>query len=595
MVPSYSQTIEQRKRLRWLAGGLLLLGGVLFVRLFDLQILQHGRYAAEANHEHTLKYEIPARRGQLYVHDGATSTAPLALDQTLNVLWADPRYVKDQPAVAAQLAAITGGSAASYVANMRGGIEYAVLGNKISNDAAAKIKALKIAGIGLTPHDYRTYPEGSLAAQVLGFVNDDGQGQYGIEQYLNSQLSGKPGQLAAKTDTNGIPIATAANTQKAPTAGVNYLLTIDRNVQAEVEQELAARIKEVKAKSGSVVIMDPSNGNIIAMATYPAYDPNSYSQVTNYDTFLSQPADNAYEPGSGMKVFTMATGLDQGKVTANTVYDDPGCYVVDGNKVCDAAGDHPGPNKTMTVVLRDSLNTGVMFVLRMLGGDPNNFTLAGKKLLYEYFTQHFGFGERTGVEQANEPTGVVNAPTNASGNDVNFANMTFGQGVTVTMMQMVAAMSAIANGGKLFQPHLIDAIMNTDGGLTYQKPKLIRDHVISLQAISQLNQMLEVVVEHGSGYTIYIDPVNKKYKIAGKTGTAQIPDPNGGYKAGANVGSFIGYAPADTTPKFVMMVRINEPQTAGYAEFTTVPLFSNITHWLFNYYNIAPSVTPTAP
>jgi len=198
-------------------------------------------------------------------------------------------------------------------------------------------------------------------------------------------------------------------------------------------------------------------------------------------------------------------------------------------------------------------------------------------------------GTRTGIEQANEAGGVINGPSNVGGNDVNYANMSFGQGMSVTMVQMVAAMAAVANGGKLWQPHLVDAELKPDGTEVPVAPKLVRDHVISPTAAAQLNQMLQVVVQHGSGYKIYENPNNKGYKIAGKTGTAQIPKPDGtGYYDGRNIGSFVGYAPADN-PKFVMMVRVNEPGVAGYAEYTTVPLFGDITGWLFKYYGIPPS------
>jgi cell division protein FtsI/penicillin-binding protein 2 len=488
---------------------------------------------------------------------------------------------------------VTGGSAADYEQRLNNGIEYVVLADKVPGDVADKVKKLNLPGIALVDRDYRTYPEGQLAAQMLGFVNADGDGQYGVEGYLNGQLAGTPGQLAAKTDTHGIPIATADNVQKAPVDGTSYVLTIDRNVQSMVEQELAAQVQKVKAKSGSIVVMDPSTGAVKAMATYPTFDPNNYSSVKDYGVFVNQTVSDQFEPGSGIKTFTMAAGLDQGKVTPDSTYNDPGCYKVDDRQVCDAAGDKPGPNKTMTVVLRDSLNTGVMYVLRLLGGDPNDFTLAGKKLLYNYFTKHFGFGTRTGIEQANESAGVVNQPSNAAGNNVTYANMAFGQGMSVTMIQMAEAMSAIANGGRLYQPHLVDSVMNLDGTTKPMAPKLLSDHVMSPQAIAELNQMLQVVVQHGSGYLAGVE--NPGYKIAGKTGTAQIPKPDGsGYITGANIGSFMGFAPADN-PKFVIMVRINEPSLncdqaqCGYAEYTTVPVFGDVCKWLFKYYGIPPT------
>jgi cell division protein FtsI/penicillin-binding protein 2 len=586
-----SDTIVQRRRLDYLSVILVVCGIVLGIRLIDLQVLQHSSFAAEATSEHTHKFEIAPQRGQIYTRDSDGSLSPLAVDETLETLYADPRYVGDKTKLAEKIAAITGGSVSDYVSSLNHGIEYAVLAKHLTPDMANKIQALKLPGVGLQDEDDVTYPEGQLAAQVVGFVNDAGVGQYGIEGYLNKQLSGVPGALAAKTDTHGIPIATATNVEKAPVDGTSYVLTIDKNIQAEAEKVIAAQVQAVHAVSGEVIVMDPSNGDIRAMANYPTFDPNNYSQVTDYSVFENQTVSNAFEPGSGMKVFTMAAGLDKNVVTPNTTYNDPGCYVIDTDKVCNANGDTPGPNKTMTVVLRDSLNTGAMFVLRMLSGNPASFTLAGKQLLYNYFTKHFGFGKPTGIQLADEASGQVNPPTNASGNDVNYANMTFGQGVTTTMIQMVAAMCAVANGGTYFKPNVIDSVMNPDGTTTAMNPTIVKKNMLSANAISELNGMMQVVVQHGSGYLAADE--NPGYAIAGKTGTAQIASPNGGYLVGKNIGSFIGFAPADH-PKFVMMVRINEPAIqcdsgeCGYAEYTTVPVFGDIAKWLFQYYGIPP-------
>jgi len=233
-----------------------------------------------------------------------------------------------------------------------------------------------------------------------------------------------------------------------------------------------------------------------------------------------------------------------------------------------------------------------MFVLRMLGGNPNSFTLAGKQMLYNYFTKHFDFGTQTGIEQSDEESGVVNPPSNISGNDVNYANMTFGQGITVTMLQMVDAMATIANGGTMYQPQLISAIMNSDGSTMPIASKVVKKHVMKESATAELNTMLQVVVQHGSGFLAAEE--NPGYEISGKTGTAQIASPNGGYINGENIGSFIGYAPSND-PKLVMMVRINDPSVdcdtaaCGYAEYTTVPVFGDICKWLFQYYGIPPT------
>jgi cell division protein FtsI/penicillin-binding protein 2 len=583
---TYNDSLLQRRRLSWLIVALAAFGVVLALRLVYLQLIMHSHYLLQATQDQTRKYEIPATRGEIYDLAGTTPT-PLVLNQTLQVVWADPTEIKDKTATVQKLAQVLGGSASDYLDKINHAIKYVELATRVSADQASKVQALNLPGIGTVARDYRTYPEGSLASQELGFVNANGDGQYGIEGYLNKSLGGTAGEFAAKTDTKGDPIATADNIAKEPVDGTSYVLTIDQNIQAEAEKELAATVKSDQAKDGSVIIMDPNTGEVKAMANYPTYDPSNYQKVTDYALFQNTTVDTQFEPGSTMKVLTMAAGLNTGAVTPDTTYNDPGFYTIDGLKVSNDAGDQPGDNKTMTVVLRDSLNTGAMYVLRMLSGNPNNFTLAGKQTLYNYFTQHFDLGKLTGIQQAGESPGVVNLPSNDAGNDVNYANMTFGQGINVTMMQMVDAMASIANGGKLYQPTLVDGVMNADGTETKAKPKLIRSGVISAKADAQLNQMLQVVVQHGTGYIAAEQ--NPGYAIAGKTGTAQIPLPNGkGYMQGTTVGSFLGYAPAND-PKYVMMVRIDQPKGIALAEYTTVPLFSSLSQWLFKYDAIPPT------
>lgn len=571
-----------RGRLRYLQFGTVVLAGVLIGRLGYLQIVQHDKYQAQAAEEHTRKYQIPSTRGEIYAYDGST-VVPLVLNQTMHLLYVDPRYVDDRDGVAAKLAEVTGAKATDYRSRIDKGIEYAILERRVSNDIATKVRELGIKGVGLTPTAYRTYPESSLAAQVLGFVNADGIGQYGIEGFLNEQLAGQPGQLAAKTDTRGIPIATADNIVKPPQNGINYALTIDRNIQAMAEQRLAEQITAVKAKSGSIIIMD-TDGAVRAMANFPTFDPNAYSSVTDYSVFMNQTVSSQFEPGSGMKAFAMAIGLDQQKITPDTTYDDTGSVKVADKVINNAEGDKPGVGKSMTVVLRDSLNTGMVFILKMIGGNTDAITSTGKKLVYEYYTKHFGFGERTGIEQAAEAAGSL---PSANRDDVTYANMVFGQGLSVTMIQMTTAMAAIANGGTLYQPRLVAGEVKADGSVVPTSAKILRSSVISQKTAQDLGTMLQVVVQRGSGYRA--GQMNPGYKIAGKTGTAQIPRPDGkGYIDGANIGSFVGYAPADN-PRFVVMVRINEPGVPGFAETTTVPVFGDVCKWLFKYYAIAPT------
>lgn len=579
MLPISDTSIK--RRLSSLHILLIVLGAMTFARLGYLQIVKNGEYRALALAEHQRKYEMPAARGQIYLQDGQTKV-PLALNQQLKLLYADPSIIGDKPATAARLAAVTGEPAQKYIEAMQNGKEYAVLKTRVTEEMAGEIRKLDLRGIGMANQSYRTYPEGQLASQVLGFVNNEGNGQYGIEGFLNSELKGQAGLLNAKTDTNGVPIATTDNLSKAPVDGTSVVLTLDRNIQAQAERFLAEGVKKVGAESGSVLVMDPNTGAVRAMASYPSYDPNGYASVKDYQLFRNPIVSDQYEPGSGFKVVTMAAGLDKGGIKADTVYNDSGCETVNGYQVCNSVGRKYGPNTSMTAVLRDSLNTGVMMILRSMGSDPAKITPAAKQTFYRYITDSFRFGRRTGVEQAGEATGSVNKPNSS---DVNYANMSFGQGISTTTIQMVQAFSVIATGGRMYKPYLVEEKTGPGGVRVKTKPLLVKDRVISEQAARETAAMMKVAVEQGSGRPAR----TPGYSIAGKTGTAQIPNPNGkGYIPDKNIGTFVGFAPMED-PKFVIMVKIDKPKTAGFAESTTVPVFANITRWLLQYYAIPPS------
>lgn len=560
---------------------LLALAILIGLRLAYLQVVRHDHYVALAASEHQRKYEVPAPRGQIYLRDG-DAKVPLALNQNLKLLYADPSLIKDKADTANKLAQATGDSPADYLKALEKGKEYAVLKQKVPEDMANKVRDLRLKGIGLVAQSYRTYPEGSLASQLLGFVNNDGKGQYGVEGFLDAELKGKPGLLNAKTDTSGVPIATSDNLSRPPENGTALTLTIDRSIQAQSETFIKQGVEAVRADSGSIVVMDPQTGAVKAMANFPTFDPNNYTATKDFQRFQNATVTNAFEPGSGFKAFTMAAGLDSGKVQPETTFNDPGCVKMDKYEICNADGHKGTANTDMTVVLRDSLNTGMIFVLQSLGGNPSKMTPAAKQLFHSYITDRFQFGKRTGVEQAGEAKGVVNPPTS---NDVNYANMSFGQGESVTMLQMVAAMSAVANRGTYYQPYMVEERQMPDGSSVKTKPKVVKQDALSRESADELTSMLEVVVERGSGYLAK----TPGYKIAGKTGTAQVPDPKGnGYLKDVNIGTFTGYAPAED-PKFVVMVRINHPRVPGYAEKTTVPVFSNMTRWLLQYYKVPPS------
>lgn len=576
-------SVSTERRITAIGALILALIGVIALRLVYLQVIRHGSFTAEAATSQSRKFAIAAERGEIYAYDG-DEMVPLVLNETFKQVYADPSLIKNKQKVATEIAEALGGKAADYEKKLKTKGNYVILAQKVPNSRGEALHKKDLLGVGITDQVYRTYPEGDLAAQVLGFVNNDGQGQYGVEGYLNKELGGINGLRQVKTDTRGNPIAIAGSVERPATDGKSYVLTIDRNIQATAEQALAAGVDNVKAKSGSVVIMDPNTGAIKAMANYPTFEPSDYGKVTDYSIFSNKVIADQFEPGSGFKMFTMAAGLDAGKVKPDTTYNDTGKVELDG-RVINNSHDKAWGVQNMADVIEKSLNTGVVFVLRSLGGNPDAINLAGKKVLYAYYDK-FGFGKVTGIEQTGEELGVVNKPTRVSGNDVNYANMTFGQGISATMIQMITAAAAIANGGKLYQPQLVAGVKEGEGVKSFT-PKVINSQVISKDAADKLTTMMEKVVQgkYGSGYKARM----AGYTVAGKTGTAQIPNPNGnGYREDKNIGSFIGWAPSKS-PKFIMMVRINEPNVSGFAESTTVPVFADIAKWLVTYMQIPPS------
>lgn len=567
-----------KRRISLLSACMLLFAAVIFLRLVQLQLVQHSRYVAMASKAHNRKYEIAPARGQIYVYDRNTKV-PLVLNQTLKMVYADPAFVKDASLTAQKLSNVLKMSKQELEKQLRAKGEYVVLKKRLDPAAADKVVNLKLAGVGVANQPSRTYPEGSLGSQILGFVNAEGKGQYGVEGYMNKYLAGTPGLLSAKTDVAGVPIATADNTIIQPIAGSNVVLTIDRNIQAQAERYLKEGVEKTGAKSGSVVLVDPKNGAIKAMANYPTYDPNQFESVKDYQLFGNSSVSSLFEPGSGFKVIAMAAGLNTGAVKPDTTYDDTGAVQVSGHVIKNSAN-HKYGVQTMVDVIQKSLNTGVIYVLGALGGNPSKISLQGKKVFYDYI-QKFGFGKITGIEQSGEAAGVVNPPTS---NDVNYANMTFGQGISTTVLQMIMSVAAIANGGTLYKPYIVSEISDASGTIKKTEPTVVRKGFVKKKTAQELTHMLEQVVLHGSGWMTKIPG----YRVVGKTGTAQIPKANGrGYEESKNIGTFVGYAPAQD-PRFVMMVRIDEPKVSGFAESTTVPVFADIAKWLLRYWAVPP-------
>lgn len=579
--------VKAVSRVRVWYGLLLLVIGIFGVRLFYVQIIHYGYYKTAALSGQLKQYDIPAERGTIEAHDG-NDVLPIVLNVQLYTLYADPVYVKQPAEAAAKIATVIGGDSQTYNDQMHTKkTRYVVLAKKLTNDQHARITALKLPGIGTQAQNYRTYPQDSLAAQVLGFVNDDGQGKYGIEQALNKQLSGQPGKLRAITDASGVPLAASKdNVQIAPKNGKQLVLTIDLAMQQQLETILQAGVKSAKASSGSALIIDPATGAVKAMASAPTYDPAKYYDVTDPKVFQNAAVTNAIEVGSSMKTLTTAAALDQGVIRPGTTYYDPSFWVVDRFRITNIEEDGGAGTKSLSDLLNLSLNTGATWELMQMGGGQIN--TKAREAWHDYLVNHYMFGKPTGIEQGYESDGYVPPPAeNGAGIDLTYANTAFGQAMTATPIQMGAALSAVVNGGTYYQPRLIDQTVDASGKTTTMKPKVIKQQVVSDQTSHAIIPLMQYVVDHHNFVPTFDQ---QSYTVGGKTGTAQIAKPGGGYYDDQFNGTYIGFVGGDKV-QYVIVVFVDKPTNGGYAGTAAAqPIFGQLAHMLINDSYVTPKV-----
>jgi cell division protein FtsI/penicillin-binding protein 2 len=563
---------ESKSRIRLILCFVIVLGLVSIGRLFYLQVMKHDYYVAIAATQHWAVDRIPADRGTIFVKDRVTNELyPLAGNQTLNFVAATPIEVENKGEAAKRLAPVINLEEAKILELLERNHTYVVLKHGLSFEASEKVESFNIKGIHTAEEGVRYYPEGILASQLLGFVNDEGVGNYGLEQQFDKILSGTPGLYNAEIDPSGKKIVFGDDVSREPVNGSNLVLTINRDVQKKAEELLAIQVQKFKAEGGSIIVMNPETGEILAMANNPTYDPSKFQEVTDYRLFKNASVQNLYEPGSIFKVITMAIGLDTDAVEPDTKYEDKGQLVLDGHKIMNSDRKTNGW-QTMTQVLEKSLNTGTTFVMQ----------LVGKNKFYQYLVDRFSFGKKTGIEQPNEAEGSV--PTPEEVNDHTYATVSFGQSLSATPIQMISTFAAVANGGKLIQPHLVAEINSPEGGKTVTDTRPLKE-IISEEAAAQVRQMMVSVVQNGHGKQAGV----KGYNIGGKTGTAQVPLANGkGYDPSRNIGSFIGFGPAEN-PHFVVLAKIDSPKGVAWAESTAAPVVGQMFDYLFKYYQIAPT------
>ncbi|MBI2448590.1 penicillin-binding protein 2 [Candidatus Microgenomates bacterium] len=542
-------------------------------RLFEKQIIQYDHYQSLAYNQRFREEKIRPARGNIYVTDIYSDTKyPLVANKTFWALMVVPNQIDDPVELANILGPIIEISPAEISEKLSQSTVYIPpIKHKLTDAQRETIESLNLPGVTMLPEVYRDYPEGTMGSKFLGFVDSNGEGQYGVEGYLNDILKGEDGKLIAERDVLGRQITVANNKMIVPKNGQDVVLTIDRVIQFFAEENIKKSVEAHQADSGSVVVMNPKTGEILALAEYPTYDPAVYNEVKpeDYEIFKTMAVSDPYESGSVFKPLSMASGIDTGAVKkddgeyfeANVQVDD---YVI-WNSERKAHG-----YETMTQVLENSDNVGMVWMIKKLGKDK----------FYEYLDR-FRFNKMTGVEISGEEVGFMQPKKYVP--DVGVATMSFGQGITVTEMQLVQAMGAIANDGLIVQPHIVKAYIDKKGNKTDIKTNIL-GRALSETTAKQIKEMLVSVVERGHGKQAKV----KGYYIGGKTGTAQIPlKDRRGYEADKFTGSFLGLGPTDD-PQFVMIVRINVPKDVIWAESTAAPVFGEMARDIINYYQLPP-------
>ena len=553
----------------------------IIARLFYLQIWEGKMYQVLASNEHELRQILVPERGQILVRDQDGSLHALATNQDSWLLYAEPKHMDDMGAVAHALAPYSGKTEQDLLASFQSHPDslYLPIAKSLNTSQAEAVQALNLKGVGVLKGWSRLYPEQGVGGHVIGFVRTDdtgfGKGVYGIEGAFDTELAGRPGMITAQKDVSGRTLMLSGGDVRYATNGSNVILTIDRTIQYHVCQKLKDAVQTYQAQGGTVIVMNPSTGAILSMCSAPDFDPANFGATKNISAFNNPATFASYEPGSVFKAITMALGVENGKVTPDTTYNDTGVVHVDHYNIQNSDKKAHGV-QTMRQVLEKSLNTGSIFVEKLLGQDT---FLNG--------VQSFGFGTSTDIELRPESAGNISSLKQKA--QVFDATASFGQGITATPMQMVTAYAAIANGGALMRPYVVDEIDHPDGSVTKTQPLVVR-HPISARTANLLNGMLVDVVERGHAASAFIPG----YYLAGKTGTAQVPNPRGaGYLEGAIVTSFIGFAPA-SHPAFVLYVKLDRPQVGAWAESNSSYLFHDIATFLLNDLNIPMERDPNA-
>lgn len=576
------------KRLKFLKVMLYVVAGVIVGRLFQIQILQKETWVAKAEAQHTFENKIPAKRGEIYMMDGSEAEPVVMNEQVYTVvvdpLEADEEEIREVIFTKEMEDYLTTEPEKVFADRTR---RYFVVAKNVPRRLAQKIRDEGPGAVWLQERTKRVYPEGTLAARLLGFVNEDGEGQYGVEAALNAELSGKDGMLKTVADVNHVALSIGNDNVKVPAEdGKNVVLSVDKNIQAGVEKILAQKMEEFGKDQASALVMNPRDGTVLAMVNLPGYDPANYGQVENASVYVNRVTSDPYEPASVCKGFTFATGIDLGALTPETVFYNNGYEMIDGWQIKNSTygwDNLLGPT-TIQNAFNWSMNTGSIYALKLIGGDPNQITVKGRKILYDYYVNHFGLGKATGIELF-ESEGLINDPEVGDGRDSLYANMTFGQNLMVTMIQVGSGYAALVNGGEYYTPTIVKGYLENGKLVEKEKAGPVR-RAVSENTSATMRQMMwgtrEAMRQQG------ID--RDGYYIGGKTGTAQVIR-DGAYSMDEWVATYVGYGGATgEMPQYLVVVRIwKDGETTG-AEQYAQPVFNEISNFMIDYLKIKPGV-----
>ena len=534
-------------------------------RSFEIQVLQSDKFSAGAKKQHSRVYKMPPIRGTLYDRN----KKPLATSVWATSIYVNPKKVKDPDKLARAISKPLGLSRKKLLRSARSEKPFVWIKRGEDSETAKKIEAMGISGVGFAEEPRRIYPNGSLLGQALGFTNIDLKGVEGLEYGFEKTLAGKSATARIRTDGRGNRISDALlNAKEQSTKGNDVLLTVDSNIQHITETALEKGLREMKADKGAALLMNPQTGEILSMASYPFFDPNRFGEFSQ-ETRKNLPIWMSFEPGSTLKVFLAATLLEEKMGDENTEYD------------CENGKQRVGPK-----TIKDVHGHGILTVSETITYSSNicawkmGKTL-GKKKLHDSL-RNFGFGKTVGVDLPGEASGKIQNLRNWG--DIELATISFGQGISVTAIQLATALSSIANGGYLMKPYIVRKVVSPEGKVLLEKNPEMLKRVVSYDTASKITAILEQVVEKGTGKNARISG----YRVAGKTGTAQMSNPETGtYYKNRYLSSFIGFAPADD-PRLALVVIAENPRKHTYGGIVAAPIFKSITEKVLFYMRIPP-------